>query len=89
MNDSGPMTPLPRYESHKKVWALKIKSVDIDGAGALLSFEECPPFAPRHVSGEYVAKHSPRAGGYWVQYEDGYESWSPAEAFEAGYTRLT
>lgn len=27
-------------------------------------------------------------GGYLVQYEDGYLSWSPAAAFEAGYTRL-
>ncbi|MBX9609707.1 MAG: hypothetical protein K2Y51_26090 [Gammaproteobacteria bacterium] len=24
--------------------------------------------------------------GYYVQYEDGYSSWSPAEAFEAGYS---
>jgi hypothetical protein len=24
-------------------------------------------------------------GGYFVQYEDGYQSWSPAAAFEAGY----
>ena len=26
------------------------------------------------------------AGGYYVRYPDGYESWSPAEAFEEGYT---
>lgn len=24
-------------------------------------------------------------GGYFVRYEDGYESWSPAQAFEGGY----
>lgn len=28
-------------------------------------------------------------GGYLVQYEDGYLSWSPAAAFEAGYVRIT
>ncbi|PYX85030.1 MAG: hypothetical protein DMG70_05000 [Acidobacteria bacterium] len=27
-------------------------------------------------------------GGYLVQYEDGYLSWSPAKAFEEGYTRI-
>lgn len=27
-------------------------------------------------------------GGYFVRYEDGYQSWSPAEAFENGYTPL-
>lgn len=27
-------------------------------------------------------------GGYLVQYEDGYLSWSPAEAFEKGYTPI-
>ena len=27
-----------------------------------------------------------KSGGYYVRYPDGYESWSPAEAFEEGYT---
>ena len=26
--------------------------------------------------------------GYWVLYEDGWQSWSPAKAFEEGYTKL-
>ena len=26
--------------------------------------------------------------GYYVLFEDGYESWSPSKAFEEGYTRL-
>lgn len=38
---------------------------------------------------EYMQKHQPRAGGYFVVYKDGYESWSPAEAFEEGYTRVS
>ena len=38
------------------------------------------------VSAAYVAKHSPKGGGYYVRYADGYESWSPADAFEGGYT---
>ena len=36
------------------------------------------------VSAAYVAKHDPQVGGYYVLYPDGYESWSPAEAFRAG-----
>lgn len=29
------------------------------------------------------------AGGYYVRYPDGYTSWSPADAFEHGYTAIT
>ena len=37
---------------------------------------------------EYVAKHKLEVGGYYVVYEDGYKSFSPASAFESGYTPL-
>jgi hypothetical protein len=40
------------------------------------------------VSDEYASKHNPDAGGYYVRYADGYESFSPAQAFEEGYTRI-
>jgi hypothetical protein len=33
-----------------------------------------------------MIKHAPQVGGYYVRYPDGYESWSPAKAFEEGYT---
>lgn len=26
--------------------------------------------------------------GYYVVYDDGYKSWSPAKAFEEGYTKI-
>lgn len=41
----------------------------------------------RYVNKAYLEKHNPQIGGYYVLYPDGYESWSPAEAFEAGYHR--
>lgn len=41
------------------------------------------------VSSEYVQKHNPQAGGYFVLYEDGYQSFSPAKAFEEGYIRIS
>lgn len=45
-------------------------------------------YAPFEVSPEYIGKHSPVTGGYYVVYADGYISYSPAKAFEEGYTRL-
>ena len=38
------------------------------------------------VSQEWMEKHKPKCGGYVVVYEDGYMSFSPAQAFESGYT---
>lgn len=75
---------MPKYVSHKTVWALKIKSIERD-AVTLLTFEE-PGYAARAVSYAYDQKHNPQPGGYFVVYADGYESFSPAKAFEEGYT---
>lgn len=88
------MRQMPRYQSHKKVWALKIKEVqdptqpgsESDGSRIIVPEEE--GYAPFRVDRDYVFKHRPEAGGYFVQYEDGYKSFSPAKAFEDGYTRL-
>jgi hypothetical protein len=45
-------------------------------------------YVPFRVDAEYVRKHNPQAGGYYVVYQDGYKSFSPADAFEGGYTRI-
>jgi len=79
---------MPKYKSHKTVWALKIKAVAIEKDGAATIVPEEAGYAPFRVGQRYVNKHAPRAGGYYVMYDDGYESWSPAEAFESGYTRI-
>jgi len=88
---------LPRYRSHKEVWALKIKSIqfDVDKErddlnGALIITPEDSRYAPFKVPAKFVPRHSaarPETGWYWVRYADGYESFSPAAAFEEGYTR--
>lgn len=86
---------MPRYRCHKEVHALKIAYVlnpdPVDMAGAslhpLLRFEN-DHYASMEVTPEWVAKHDPKAGGYFVAYEDGYTSFSPAEAFESGYTHI-
>jgi hypothetical protein len=83
-------TQLPEYECHKVVRAALILAVipeDADfGAKLMLSLRDHPSPVEMHVSAEYVLKHTPKAGGYYVLYKDGYESYSPAEAFEEGYS---
>jgi hypothetical protein len=48
-----------------------------------------PGFAPFRVTVGYVEKHKPQVGGYFVQYADGYKSFSPAQVFEEGYTLIS
>ena len=84
---------MPKYKSHKEVWALKIKSIVRDGEGenretdgsAMITPEE-DGYAPFIVEPEYMHKHKPQVGGYFVQYKGGYKSFSPAKEFEEGYT---
>lgn len=75
--------PMPRYRCHKEVWALKIAAVD----GARVVFAE-EGFQPLSVDPKMFARYKPVAGDYYVQYDDGYQSFSPAKAFEEGYTRI-
>jgi hypothetical protein len=78
---------MPKYTCHKQVWALKIESVNerMDGSAKLCIEDE--GFASIEVNEAYMRKHQPEAGGYYVVYKDGYKSFSPADAFESGYTK--
>jgi hypothetical protein len=93
------MHNLPKYRCHKVVGAVQINGIDhkqnpdITGNSAAGSYGAI--ITPRHstlhafeVSAEYVIKHRPEVGGYYVVYEDGYASYSPAEAFESGYALI-
>ena len=96
---------MPRYQCHKKVWALKIKSVikhaHPDPQADDAAFEASDKFAGAHlfpaeegyapipVDADWYRKHKPQPGGYYIIYDDGYASYSPAKAFEDGYTKLT
>ena len=92
-------TEMPKYQCHKKVWALKIANIkrlvekasdpmaETAYAGAIITPEDAG-YGPFEVDADYVRKHAPKAGGYYVVYADGYKSWSPADAFEDGYTRI-
>ena len=76
-------TELPLYQSHKQVRAGKITMIaENDKHQPLLCIGGLA--GGIIVDKEYLAKHSPEVGGYYVQYEDGYESYCPAASFEAG-----
>lgn len=76
---------LPLYQCHKKVNAAKIDSIltndEFNWLGLNGGIDIC-------VSDEYMAKHTPVVGGYYVLYEGGYESFSPGAVFESGYTEV-
>jgi hypothetical protein len=89
---------LPKYKCHKEVWAVKIKAIVLDsdlaketnrdttGGGTITPDDE--RYAPFEVDAEYIRKHKPEVGGYYVVYKGGYKSWSPAGDFEDGYTKM-
>ncbi len=90
--DTGAQTPMPRYKCHKEVWALKIAEIRVDDVDLATNGATITPgdygYAPFRVDAAYLKKHAPKVGGYYVVYDDGYKSFSPAKAFEEGYTRL-
>ena len=98
INKMSDSVEMPKYQSHKQVWALKIKEIvfdhdlakadnrETDGSATITPEDD--GYAPFKVDHAYCRKHEPKVGGYYVVYEDGYKSFSPAEAFEGGYTKL-
>lgn len=95
---------MQRYQSHKIVEAGRIISVTVNiviAGGATLELEGDEMI---EISGAVLNRISlaavesgvrSRVGvshgvidGYFVRYPDGYESWSPAEAFEEGYDKV-
>lgn len=85
------MKELPLYVCHKQVRAAKIERVkyypseSAHGTAFMhLKLEGCGEviFEPS----EYHNKPVPEDGWYLVRYDNGYFSFSPAKAFEEGYT---
>lgn len=79
---------MPKYRSHKQVWALKISAIEIleDGSAKIMPEDKrygmitAPDYKSKFKSGDDP--------GYYVVYADGYKSWSPTKAFEDGYTLI-
>ena len=91
----GASMEMPKYLCHKEVHALKIAKIIRDGEGqdcesdgSAMMTPEDEGFAPIKLDREFMNKHEPVIGGYYVVYKDGYKSFSPAKAFESGYSRI-
>jgi hypothetical protein len=81
---------LKTYVCHKTVRAMQIAEIhpgraDKRGPGSTLRSPDGEEFS---VSDKWTQKHNPQEGGYFVLYADGYESYSPRDAFESGYTLI-
>ena len=87
MNNT-PQVEMPQYRCHKVVRAAKITALRQNGN------PDMPDLVLGEIGGivtvlpDWHAKNKPQVGGYYVVYEDGYRSYSPAKAFEEGYTKL-
>jgi hypothetical protein len=71
------------YLSHKEVKAAKVVAIEPFDEGFAHRFRLDDGSLVGYPQGKCPANP---VGGYYVVYEDGYTSWSPAEAFEGGYT---
>jgi hypothetical protein len=76
---------MPKYKCHKTVHALQIEKLELEGDGGAILTPADERYAPFKIPVEYMDKHNPQEGGYYVVYHDGYKSYSPADAFEDGY----
>lgn len=83
---------MPRYRCHKEVCALKIGALEFraDGSAMISTAKQTVPLFYGTKPGWKDRWHGGEDDlGYFVRYDDGYESWSPTKAFEDGYTRIT
>ena len=81
---------LPKYRSHKEVWALKLVGVATHSDGSATLVPEDNRYATFVIDSGWAERfHGSKDDyGYYVVYSDGYTSWSPTKAFEEGYTKL-
>ena len=81
--ESQEQIEMPRYRCHKIVRALKIEFV---GNQSITPVDK--KYTRFWMTDAWMEKNKPEAGGYYVVYDDGYASYSPAKAFEDGYTLM-
>lgn len=85
MSEQANNPPLPVYQCHKRVWAFQIKTIVVDNFNDKVHLRSVAGHTAV-VPTDVCMKHNPKPGWYYVQYEDGYISFSPSAAFEAGYS---
>jgi len=92
--------PLPKWKSHKEVHGDKVVEVyqspvhdRVDGTDSGWRWK-LKGGEVVNLNLDMVARlpfgnlSKDPVGGYYVLYPDGYESWSPAKAFEEGYVPI-
>jgi len=85
---------MPRYTAHAEVSALKIGQVIVHDpppgmpvAGGFLFFDDSS-FGHIEVDVDFLKKHNPQPGGYYVVLANGARTFMPAAAFEEAYTKI-
>jgi hypothetical protein len=74
------------YKSYKTVRAAKIKNIVVlSESQTKLELEDSDAII---VDKSFMSRHSPYVGGYYILYRDGYQSYSPKDAFEGGYEEV-
>jgi hypothetical protein len=97
ISEDAPAKWSPNYRCYKEVWADKVvgeRSSPPDRDTEIIQNYSGVDWCLEtigwiQVSNELKHRGGPSpVGGYYVRYKDGFESWSPAKAFEEGYTRI-
>lgn len=85
---------LPRWKCHKEVSAARIARIitHVDGSADLIVvLDETATGVSKTsiaVTPSWMERFKPEVNGFYVLYNDGYASFSPAKAFLEGYTRI-
>lgn len=89
-DETQPQCEMPKYTCHKEVWALKIAAAEIHKDGSV-TIMPAGGYAKLMLPPEWGVRFKPSDTdpGYYVVYQDGFQSWSPSEAFENGYTLIS
>lgn len=85
-----PQPPVPRWEHHRRIEADRIVAVSEGSELALFRWHlECGATVDVHQwLAARVAQGSSPIGGYYVKYDDGFETWELKDEFEAIYRRV-
>lgn len=76
------------YICHKRVKAAKVTDVSTGAALVTITCDDGTKVMQAKNTGMF-ARYTPVVGDYLVEYDDGYQSFSPAKPFEAGYHEIT
>ena len=79
---------MPKYQSHKQVWALRIAALEIHRDGSATIAPKEAGYAPFKTRAGWADRFEGDENdlGVYVVYKDGFTSWSPTAAFESGYS---